>query len=158
VSKRTDEKHPGGIPYLIVPFRWGTPNNKGGKRAHFSNWIPRPAFRMLRIAKMEKSVRTGEIHAEKNYWGKPVDRNEYQWADRLETEGNMNGMVHIDDETTGKGTYFTFRIISASSPKGSWIRKAVDPIDVESALEKATRPAVEEMIQAGFEADIGVND
>jgi hypothetical protein len=55
----------------------------------------------------------------------------------------------------GGSTYFTFRIISAgASPAGSWIRKAVESIDVESALERTTRPVVEEMIQAGFEADL----
>ena len=29
-----------GVPYLIIPFQWGTPNKNGEARAHFGNVIP----------------------------------------------------------------------------------------------------------------------
>jgi hypothetical protein len=150
-----------GIPYLIVPFRWGTPNEKGGARAHFANFIPVPAFNTIKALKPSKrlaeydkegNITGGETHFEANYSGEEIERSEYNWGDRSDEEGNMNGMVRM----SGKGGYFTFRIISANSPQGSWIRKAVPPVDVVSALERAVRPVVEDVIQAGLEADIGV--
>jgi hypothetical protein len=164
VSKKTDEKHPGGIPYLIVPFRWGTPDGGDGARAHWKNVIPQSMYSAIQAFNMVKSIRlekredgTKAIHAEKNFRGAPIERSEYDWGERIRADGNIDGLVRMADQTQKSGsTYFTFRIISAASPKESWIRKAVDSIDVESALEKATRPAVEEMIQAGFEADIGI--
>jgi hypothetical protein len=151
-----------GEPYLIVPFRWGTPDRGDGARAHWKNVIPQPMYSAILAFNMVKSIRlekredgTKAIHAEKNFRGEPVGRSEYQWGERIKADGNINGLVRMANQTKeGGSTYFTFRIISASSPQGSWIRKAVDPIDVVSALEKTTRPVVEEMVQAGFEADL----
>jgi hypothetical protein len=150
-----------GIPYLIVPFRWGTPNKQGGARAHFANFIPTPMFDTIkkmktskRLAKydQEGNITGGETHFEANYTGEDVERSDYTWGGRHKGDGNMDGMVRM----SGRGGYFTFRIVSANSPQGSWIRKAVPPVDVVSALENATRPVVEEVIQAGLEADIGL--
>jgi hypothetical protein len=153
-----------GIPYLIVPFRWGTPNAKGGARAHFKNVIPQPIYNSVLAFNMKFSRRLSvrsdgsqAIHVEKNYRGQPINRSEYEWGDRLIADGNINGMVRFPDETRKKGsTFFTFRIISAASPQGSWNRPADPPVDVVSALEKTTRPAVEEMIQNGLKADVGL--
>ena len=154
-----------GIPYLIVPLRWGTPNDKGGKRAHWGNFIPQVIFDST-IKKMKTSkttgyqdVKSGEIighvHTEPNYRGQDIIRSEYQWGDRHEGDGNMDGMVRM----AGKAGYFTFRVISAlqliTAPH-AWIRKAVQPIDVLGALENKTRPMVEELIRAGLEADFGI--
>jgi hypothetical protein len=154
-----------GIPYLIVPFRWGTPNKQGGARAHWANFIPHPQFDTIkkykpykRLADYDKegNITGGETHFEANYAGEDIERSDYNKDyDRYKGEGNMNGLVR----TGGRGGYFTFRIISAAqlvtSPY-SWIRKAVPPVDVVSALENATRPVVEDVIQAGLEADIGL--
>jgi hypothetical protein len=143
-----------GIPYLIIPFRWGTPNGNGEARAHFGNVIPQPMYEAIKAFKMTKSFRLKSTHDEENYSGQPIERSEYEWGDRLEADGNMDGMVRMGSETRrGGSTYFTFRIISANSPQGSWIRKAVPPLDVVSAVENATRPVVEDVIQAGLEAD-----
>ncbi|MDR2701089.1 MAG: hypothetical protein LBB72_01500 [Spirochaetaceae bacterium] len=157
VSKKTDEKHPGGIPYLIVPFRWGA----GKKRAHFGgNFISGAMYKQaLTMAFSRKIAVRGDgstaIHVEKNYRGQPVERQEYKWGDRLNADGNANGMVRFPDDTKSDGSeYFTFRIISAASPKGSWIRPAVPAVDVLSALERTTRPKVEEIIEAGLQADL----
>jgi hypothetical protein len=149
-----------GIPYLIVPFRWGTPNRQGGARAHFGNTIPQSMYQAIKAFKMVKSIRLKTTHDEENYAGQPIQRSEYDWGDRLEADGNINGMVRMDNETKrGGSTFFTFRVISAAqlvTKPYSWIRKAVPPVDVVSALENAARPVVEEVIQAGFEADIGL--
>lgn len=154
-----------GFPYLIVPFRWGTPNKSGGARAHFGNVIPQVIYPMVK--QMEKSFRLKQradgsqaIHAEKNYSGQDVPRHEYEWGDPYEGDGNMDGMVRMNKETKGGGsTYFTFRVISVlqllTAPY-SWVRKAVEPIDVVGAVANETRPLIEELIQAGLEADFGI--
>ena len=154
-----------GVPYLIIPFRWGTPNAQGGARAHFGNVIPQVVYPMAK--EMEQSFRLKKrgdgseaVHVEKNYAGKDVPRSEYEWGDRMETSDNMNGMVRMNKETKGGGsTYYTFRVISAwqlvTAPY-SWIRKAVEAVDVVGAVEAETRPVVEELIQAGLEADFGI--
>jgi hypothetical protein len=152
-----------GIPYLIVPFRWGTPNSAGGARAHWKNVIPQPMYSAILAFNMVKSIRldkredgTKAIHAEENFRGEPIERSEYEWGERIKADGNIDGLVRMADQTKKRGsTFFTFRVISAASPQGSWIRKAVDPIDVVSAVKQTTSPVVEEIIQAGFEADIG---
>jgi hypothetical protein len=149
-----------GIPYLIIPFRWGTPNKEGGKRAHFVSFMPKEVYKKAK--RLDKSYRNKETHLEDNYEGEPIERSEYEWGEngRLKKEGNANGMVRMDDETgSGGSTYFTFRVISAMSlltrPYG-WIRKAVPPVDVVGAVERTAKPKVEEMLQAGLEADIGL--
>jgi hypothetical protein len=155
-----------GIPYLIVPFRWGTPNAKGGKRAHFANFIPVSMFSKIkkmktskRLAQFDKegNITGGKTHFEENYAGNDIERSDYAWGGRHNGDGNMDGMVRM----AGGGGYFTFRVISAAqlvtSPY-SWIRKAVPPIDIVSALENTVRPIVEDVIQAGFEDDIAVMD
>jgi len=145
-----------GIPYLIIPYRWGTPNEKGGKRAHFGNVIPQPMYQAIKAFGMEKSVRLKSTNAEENYSGEQVERSEYDWGDRLDADGNENGMVRMANEAGRGSTYFTFRIISAKSPAGSWIRKEIPPVDFEGGLTRAVTPVVEEMVQAGIEADIGL--
>jgi hypothetical protein len=155
-----------GIPYLIVPFRWGTPNKNGNARAHFGNVIPQSLFSRVqafrtykRLATVDKqgNITGGKTHFEDNYAGEAVERSDYnQNYDRLDdVEGNEKGMVKM----AGRGGYFTFRIISAAhlvTKPYSWIRKAVEPVDVVGALERTARPVVENLIQAGLEADIGV--
>jgi hypothetical protein len=152
-----------GIPYLIVPFRWGTPNKYGGARAHFGNVIPQSLFERVkafktykRLAKFDKegNIIGGQTHYEKNYEGVGVERSDYN--DHYDTlndvEGNERGMVRM----ANRGGYFTFRIISAAqlvTKPWSWIRKAVPPVDVVGALARSTQPVVEELIQTGLEAD-----
>jgi hypothetical protein len=145
-----------GKPYLIVPFRWGTPNDAGGARAHFGPTYIVPE--LYEITKhMKKSRRTGETHSENNYRGEAIQRSEYQWGGRLKTEGKSNGMVRMDDKTTKGSTYFTFRIISEAqrdTKPNSWIRKEVKKIDVVSALIKMTKPTVDKLIQDSLREDI----
>jgi hypothetical protein len=152
-----------GIPYLIVPIRMGTPNKSGGARAHFKNVIPQNMYSAVTAFKMRVSRRldvrgdgTKAIRIEENYRGQPIERSEYEWGDRISSDGPANGLVRFPDDTNGTNTFFTFRVISAASPAGSWIRPAVEPADVVGALERTARPAVEEMIEAGFKADFGV--
>lgn len=145
-----------GVPYLIVPFRWGSPNGNGEKRAHFSNFMETDIHNLVKSKKkFGRSSENGGWHYEKNFAGEDVARAEYDWGDRLEAAGNMNGLVAFPD---AKGsTYFTFRIISAKSPEDSWIRKGVPANDVVGALERKYAPEVAEIVEEGVKADLGIS-
>lgn len=145
-----------GIPYLIIPFQWGTANGKGGARAHFGNTITQEVYEILKSGKFKKSIRKTETHIEPNASGENIERAEYDWGDRLndENSGNMNGMVRM--KANKKSSYFTFRVISADSPPNSWKRKAIPSNDVVSAVEKQTRKAVEDLLHEGLEQELGL--
>lgn len=145
-----------GVPYLIIPFRWGTPNKNGGARAHFGNTIPLEVYKILQSRKFKQSQRTDETHPEANYKGKDIERAEYNWGDRINDEdaGNANGMVKMKSNTGS--TYFTFRVISAKSPERAWVRKEVPANDVLSAVKNTTKENVENIIEAGLQQDLGI--
>ena len=145
-----------GVPYLIIPFRWGTPNKDGSARAHFGNTIPLEVYKILQSRKFRKSETTENTHPEANFKGENIERAEYDWGDRIKDEdaGNANGMVKMRSNTGS--TYFTFRVISAKSPESAWVRKEVPANDVVSAVEKTTRQNVEDILEAGLEQDLGI--
>lgn len=128
------------------------------------NVIPQIVYPMIK--KMEASYRlkkrpdgSDAVHPEKNYSGQDVSRSEYQWGGRFKDDGNMDGLVRMGNDNGRGSTYFTFRVISAlqkiTAPT-SWIRPAVDAVDVVGAVERETRPLVEDLLQAGLEADFGI--
>jgi hypothetical protein len=152
VSKR-------GIPYLIIPFRWGTPNQKGTKRAHFNNVIPQKNYETSVKALALSAVNELKNYYEDNAKGQSIQRKGYDWAkfgrltDDQAWDDRSVGMVRMKDVTGS--SYFTFRIISAKSPASSWIYKkpAKAGINYMSALEQAARPEVERIISQGLKAD-----
>lgn len=148
-----------GIPYLIVKFRWGTPNQKGSKRAHFNNFIPQKYYETA-----VKGLELSSINILKNYYeanakGEDIERQGYNWAKngRLKEDQAWDnrsvGMVRMKD--VRNSTYFTFRIVSAKSPASSWIyhRDGKPGIDLIGALERTARPHVEKLIEEGVNAD-----
>ena len=60
----------------------------------------------------------------------------------------MNGKKHT--------AFTTFRVISVDSPASSWIRKEIPANDVVAAVARATRPAVEDVIEEVLKADFGL--
>lgn len=152
-----------GIPYLIVPFRWGTPSGKKNSlgedsgRARFNNTIPL-AFYNTVVKGMEASSRTGLTHLEQNYKGENIPRSEYTWKSRIKKSlawsDNSVGMVRMKD--VRNSTYFTFRIISAKSPPDSWIykRKGTDGVDMLGALARTVEEDVCHTIEQGLLADL----
>lgn len=142
------------IPYLVIPFRWATPNSEGGQRAHFGNTIPPDIYKFIQAKNFATTLTKGETHIEKNYRGEDVQRPEYNWGDRISEDGNFNGLVKMSGKP--HTTYFTFRIISAASPASSWIRKEIPANDVVQAIEKTTRPIVEELLESGIKQDLGI--
>lgn len=150
-----------GIPYLIIPFRWGTPNQKGTKRAHFNNVIPQANYETSVKGLAMSSVNELKKYFEANAKGESIQRQGYNWAKfgRLKEDQAWDdrsvGMVRMKDIASGKSTYFTFRIVSAKSPVNSWIykRAAKPATNYMDALANAVMPKVDKIINDGIRAD-----
>ena len=148
-----------GVPYLIIPFRWGTPNQKGTKRARWNNVIPKAAYETNVKGLEISAVNEMKKYFEANFHGENIQRQGYDWAKngRLKEEDAWDdrsvGMVRMKDITGS--SYFTFRIVSAKSPASSWIyhKDAKPAIKYMEALEAAARPEVEKIIEQGIKAD-----
>jgi len=165
VANKGTKSHPRWVPYLIIPIRWGTPGSGG----HFRNIIPEQVYAMLRAQmKAGEFVRTSvkkTTHLEANFAGEGVPRAEYQgengqdgWGSVLNgIGGNMEGMSVMNNDSGKKKSsgYMTFRIISAESPVGSWIKPAVPARNISRLVAENTRDIVTEMIQSGILKDIG---
>lgn len=149
-----------GIPYLIIPFRWGTPNGHDTKRAHFNNFIPTKNYNTS-LKGFKLSYRTGLTHFERNAHGEPINRSEYRFNDRLKEDAawsdNSVGMVRMKD--VRGSSYFTFRIVSAKSPSSSWWykRKAEDSRDIIKGLENMYSRNIQENIENALKKDISEN-
>jgi len=145
-----------GVPYLIIPFRWGTPNGKNTKR-RWSNFIPMAEYE-TRVLPLTLSERTDVTHFEKNAKGINIRRSEYNWDGRLKNgwDDRSAGLVRMKDEANGKSTYFTFRIISAKSKPGSWLywKDGEDGVDIIGALKKKLEGRITKIIQQGLENDV----
>lgn len=148
-----------GIPYLIIPFRWGTPNSKGTKRAHFNNVIPQANYETSVKGLETSSINELKKYFEANFKGENIERQGYNWAKngRLKEDQAWDdrsvGMVRMKDVTGS--TYFTFRIISAKSPINSWIyhKAGKSATNYMEVLSKAVMPEVEKIIDQGIRAD-----
>lgn len=146
-----------GIPYLIIPFRWGTPNGKETKR-RWNNFIPQKEYD-TRVLPLEMSRTTGATHLEMNAKGEAIDRKEYNWGGRLKDgwDDRSSGMVRMEDvtEKATKSAYFTFRVISAKSPANSWWyhRDAQKAVDIMGALQRTYEQKIRSMIEQGIKND-----
>jgi hypothetical protein len=156
-------------PYLIVPFRWGTPKAVG-----FQNVMPAEIYNIVKKAKFEKSIVGQETHNEPNAKGEDVDRWNYdKWGSRLKINQiieaddggininqmfNMSGMVRMDTSTKDKkySGYYTFRVISSKSPPSSWIRPAAPARHITDGLVRATHNDVNDLFDAAFRRDLGL--
>lgn len=150
-----------GIPYLIIPFRWGSPNGKETKRAHFNNVIPQASYETSVKGLAMSKVNIDKKYFEANVKGENIQRQGYDWAKfgRLTEDQAWDdrsvGMVRMKDIASGKSTYFTFRIISAKSPENSWIyhKDAIPAVDMMGALVRTVKPQVDSLLREGVKAD-----
>ncbi len=156
-----------GVPYLIIPFRWGTSQKSVG----FKNIIPEPIYKIMKNKELFKRSTVRETtHNEKNFKGNDVARREYNWGDRMSKKeaqaiaddgqnyDNIDGMVAMDTGTDKKqySGYFTFRIISANSPARSWIKPAMAARPVTKAVVEHTEKEIEELINNAIREDMNV--
>ena len=137
------------VPYLIVPFSWGTPNV-----VTFHNTMSEDIYEKAR--QLKKSKVTGETHFEENWAA--IERHEYEFNGRLKTDdvsAHENGMVRMSDMATGKSSYFTFRVISARSPQNSWLQKGIPARHVTVGLQKEYSETIMSDIQQALKTDLG---
>jgi hypothetical protein len=172
-----------GVPYLIIPFRWGTPGDERNPRVGFRNVMPDQVYNIVKkFNKMRTLVeaddssrqtmnahrvmpdgRAGEDgypHAEmvgRAQYNKGYDRlSGMDFAGTVQEKTRMNGMVRSTD-STGKdrsGGYFTFRVISAASRQGSWIRPRVEPRHVTQALADESRDFMDASVNDAIMEDL----
>jgi hypothetical protein len=165
-----------GVPYLIVPFRWGTPGRNGQKRVGFRNIIPDQIYKQLLISKKMK-FQTSKVTAsadtsdnlELNYNNHMVgvaSRAKYEWGDRVFsadvdslTDGShedhfADGMVKMEGQGRKSAGYLTFRIISADSPAESWKRKGMKARHVTNAVASLTQETVNDAIDSAVREDL----
>jgi hypothetical protein len=158
-----------GVPYLIVPFRWGTPDTVG-----FRNVMPAEIYNIVKKAKFEKSLVGDTTHNEPNARGEDTDRWDYdKWGSRLKINQiieaddgginlnqmfNMSGMVRMDTSTKNKkySGYYTFRVISADGTPGSWIKPATPARHITDGVVRAVQEDVDNIFDAAFRRDIGL--
>lgn len=150
-----------GIPYLIINFRWRS-NATTDKLAHsqfFSNVIPQKVYN-TNVKKLDKSIVTSiHGHTEPNAKGEMIPRWEYEWikSSRLSDvdawDDRSKGLVRMKEDFGS--TYFTFRVISAKSPAGSWIyrRKAKPATNFMNSVMEEAKLIVDEKVKNGMEAD-----
>jgi len=167
VAKKPIPKRLGGgfryVPYLIIPIRWATP----GAGAHMGakNVIPDQIYKMLTAKTKDKQPRFGRSvvldgkTSSPNFWGEMQDRSTYKWGDRVQgAGGNIEGLVAMAGAPDKRGkqasTYFTFRVISADSPSGSWIRPAQKALKIAEQTAAFMKEKVNTMIADGFAADM----
>jgi hypothetical protein len=173
-----------GVPYLIVPFRWGTPKTIG-----FKNIIPDSIYKQLLTSKKHKflssqvtrsadksgretpnahRILNGRSNVKGTSHSEMVGRAGYSWGDRvfaddifMLTAGGKEdyyaeGMVKMEGQNRRSSGYFTFRIISAKSPKNSWIKPAMAARPVTRAVADNTSAAISTMVESAIMEDLGL--
>lgn len=163
VAKKKVKGSPGVfryVPYMIIPFRWATP--KSGAHMGAKNVIPEQIYARLRsdIRKgtFKRSVVLDETTASPNFWGENQERRTYEWGDRIKEEGNISGLVAMkgltDKRGVAKSSYFTFRVVSADSPAGSWVKKATKAMKVAEQTAQFMSGKVSKLVEAAFYKDL----
>ncbi len=162
ISKKKTKEHPEGVPYLIIPFRQRTPGARG-------NPMPELIYKMIQQKVKEgfqkSTVQKAPEESGKfapNFKGELIPRATYSWGDRLQglkiELGNLKGMVVFDtgSERATHSTYFTFRVISATSPQGSWIKPATPAMHITKAVWDACEEDIKNLIRLGLKRDMGL--
>lgn len=151
----------GGI-YNIIPFRHGIPGSVTQKQ------MPQEIYAQAR--QMAHSKITGH-YTTKNAWGQNVQRNTYQWGDRMgktsvgwrsriQPEGQeythttsvFSGMVRMGSPKHSQ--FMTFRVVSTNSPSNSWWSPAQEPRPIAQAVAQLVEPQALAMIRLAFTEDL----
>ncbi|MDR2484173.1 MAG: hypothetical protein LBD55_02115 [Treponema sp.] len=156
-----------GYPYLIVPFRWGTPKTVG-----FRNVMPQSVYNIVKNKKKYRQTKTLETtHYEPNARGENVERHEYSgtddkgiWGDQLKAEmgedvtPNMVGMSNMAGQGGKSSGYFTFRVISSdpSANPRSWIHPGIRARPVTETVAQITKEPVSDLIDSALRGDLGL--
>jgi hypothetical protein len=157
-----------GYPYLIVPFRWGTPRTVG-----FRNIMPESVYNIVKNKKIFQQTKTtvSADNGEKtpNAHGEMVGRAQYSdvseskpWGDRLTSDmgedvtDNMVGMSSMLGQNGKAAGYLTFRIISAAPGATGWIKPAMRARPVTRAVASVAQETVNDVIDSAVREDLGL--
>lgn len=149
------------VPYIIIPFRWATPN--AGAHMGVKNVIPEQIYSAIqsgiRKGTFKRSTVLNGKTVSENFWGEGQQRNTYDWGSRIKgMGGNIEGLVAMAGQPNKRGTrqstYFTFRVISADSPAGSWIKPATKAMRIAEQTANIMAGKVSKVVEAGFYADL----
>jgi hypothetical protein len=176
-----------GVPYLIIPFGWGTPGTKRNPRVGFRNVMPEQVYNIVKKFKKFKEMKTlipadslvnanitpNGGYTTYNLSPNPragagmVIRAQYNkgygrlsgmdFAGTVEEKTRMDGMVRVDakgESAKEYGNYLTFRVISAGSPSGSWIRPRVDPRPVVQTLADEARGPMNAAVESAIKGEL----
>jgi hypothetical protein len=161
VSKKTGKVLRKGGPYLIVPFRWGTPKTTG-----FQNVMPQSLYAIVKKFTMSKT--TDKQYNAPNAQGQDVMRWTQQWGSRLSASHaqqtstpHATGMVRSAGYRNQDGTlqeqsagYFTFRIISANSKnKNAWFNKGIPGQPITKAIARHCEKTIHDLITKAIQED-----
>ncbi|GHU38406.1 hypothetical protein FACS1894172_21850 [Spirochaetia bacterium] len=162
-------------PYVIVPFRWGTPGTSSNPRVGFRNVMPKAVYAIAK--KFDMSHVNSETYFTPNAFGQLVERYTHDWGGRLRAEqtggdDTMTGMVRSEGYTWTKGGqreqssgYLTFRIISAKKPpdwdkrphkkswENTWKKPEQAPRPITGTIAKVMEPEVSKIIEQGIAED-----
>jgi hypothetical protein len=148
------------VPYVIVPFRWGTPKTIG-----FRTIIPESVYAVVSAKKFEKTVTTVDAKVSDiktlNARGKGemVGRAQYEWGSKLipgMAEGmtrDMEGMSNMEGQGGISAGYYTFRVISADSPAESWRLPGMKARHVTQGVVNVTQDLVNDLVDYGIKKD-----
>jgi hypothetical protein len=157
-----------GYPYLIVPFRWGTP-----RTVSFRNIMPESVYNILKNKKTFQQTKTtvSADNGEKtpNARGEMVGRAQYSdvserkpWGDRLTADmgeditDNMVGMSSILGKNGKAAGYLTFRVISAAPGATGWIKPAMRARPVTRAVSSVAQETINNAIDSAARKDLGL--
>lgn len=158
-----------GYGYLIVPFRWGTPQTVGFRNVMSINAynIVKKFEKMRTLVSADNSTKqTPNNQTPSQMVGRAQYNQGYDQLSGIEFEGTieektrMDGMVRAED-STGKNRasgYFTFRVISAD-PKAnpeSWIHPGIRARPVTETVAKTTQETVTNIIDGALRGDLGL--
>ncbi|MBW8003095.1 MAG: hypothetical protein FVQ80_13930 [Planctomycetes bacterium] len=151
------------VGYLIIPLRQRTPKARG-------NPMPELIYKMIQQKIKKEGFQKSTVQKapeesgkfESNWKGELIPRATYSWGNRLQglkvEFGNLEGMVVFDTGThkATHSTYFTFRVISADSPQGSWIKPATPAMHITKAVWDASEEDIKNLIRLGLKRDLGL--
>jgi hypothetical protein len=158
-----------GKKYLIIPFRWGTPGSLA-VGAYVGREMPRPVYTWWLEPTRQNSLITGTFQEksvqDNQTW---VDRNIYNWGDRLTREDieelgldpddgmgkNMVGMVRFRNrENTSLGSqYINFRVLSEANPKG-WRNTGYEGYKIGEAVHQFVLEHYPALMNEALNADV----
>ena len=147
-----------GVPYLIIPFRHGTPGSK------YYSEMPEQIYKKIRDAikrgEVMLSQRAKGAKRSPNYQGELIPRAQYNWGTRISGTGleQLEGLIVADVSTpkSRRSTYMTFRVISANSPAHKWIVKARPAMNITKHVATNTQQIIADIITSGLKQDLGL--